>query len=109
MTLEQVQSKLDVLKSNLEKLSQIPQGSYEEFASDFRNLASALYLLQTCIQSLIDLGSYVVAAKALPTPKSSYEVFEELEQAGHVPAGWTKRVAPIVGFRYRIVHLYDRV
>jgi len=46
MTEEQLQSKLDVLKANLDKLGRIPAGSFEEFAADFRNVASALYLLR---------------------------------------------------------------
>jgi uncharacterized protein YutE (UPF0331/DUF86 family) len=109
MTFEQVQSKLDVLKENLSKLAEIPQASYESFAGDFRNVASTLYLLQTSIQALIDLGAYISMQRALPTPKTSHEVFERLEEAGVLPAGYAQRCAPIVGFRNRIVHLYDRV
>lgn len=109
MTSEQIQTKLDALKANLALLDEIPQGSYEEFAGDFRNVAAALYLLQTAIQALIDVASFAVAQRALPTPRTSHEAFERLEEAGLVPAGTAARVAPIVGFRNRVVHLYDRV
>lgn len=107
--MEQVQSKLDILKANLEKLDEIPQESFEQFSSDFRNLGAALYLLQTSIQALIDLASYLAAREALPAPRTSHEIFEGLEQAGFLPAGTARRAAPIVGFRNRIVHLYDRI
>lgn len=109
MTFEQLQSKLDVLKANVDKLAKIPAASYEEFVSDFRNVASALYLLQTSIQALIDLGSIVVASKALPTPRSGHEIFEQLEAADLLPAGAAARFAPVIGFRNRVVHLYDRI
>jgi len=109
MTSEQIQSKLDRLRDNLARLDEIPQGSLEEFLADFRNVGAALYLLQTSIQALIDVASFAVAQRALPTPRTSHEVFERLEQAGLVPAGTAARAAPIVGFRNRIVHLYDRV
>jgi uncharacterized protein YutE (UPF0331/DUF86 family) len=109
MTLEQVQSKLDLLKANLAKLDDIPQRSFEEFSSDFRNLGAALYLLQTSIQGPIDLASYLVAIHALPVPRTSHEIFERLEEAGLLPQGTGRQVAPIVGFRNRIVHLYDRI
>jgi uncharacterized protein YutE (UPF0331/DUF86 family) len=109
MVLDEVQSKLDVLRSNLEQLDRIPLGSLDEFSSDFRNVAASLYLLQTSIQALIDLGGFLVASKALPTPRTSQEVFERLEAAGLLPPGTASSVAPIVGFRNRIVHLYDRV
>ena len=46
---------------------------------------------------------------ALGTPRTSHEVFERLEGAGLLTAGTSGRVAPIVGFRNRVVHLYDRV
>ena len=85
------------------------QGSYEEFASDFRNLDSALHRLQTTIQALIDLASFVMAHKGLPAPRTSRDLLVELESAGHLPPGSAARFGPIFGFRNRIVHLYDRV
>lgn len=109
MTFEQLQSKLDILKANLEKLDEIPQQTFEVFSSDFRNVGAALYLLQTSIQALIDLAGYLVARHALPTPRTSHEIFERLEEGGHLPAGTARRIAPIVGFRNRVVHLYDRI
>jgi uncharacterized protein YutE (UPF0331/DUF86 family) len=109
MTLDRIQSKLDVIKANLQKLDDIPQSSLEEFRADFRNIDATIHLLQTSIKVLIDLGGFLVAAHALPTPKTSHEVMERLEAAGLVPNGTAQRFSPIVGFRNRVVHLYDRV
>lgn len=109
MTQEQLWSKLDVLKANLDKLARVPAGSLEEFTGDFRNVASTLYLLQTSIQALIDLGSVIVASRALPTPRTSHDVFARLEEAELLPPGTAARFSPIVGFRDRVVHLYDRI
>jgi uncharacterized protein YutE (UPF0331/DUF86 family) len=109
VTLEEVQSKLAVLRDNLERLAQIPQGSFEEFAADFRNLDSALHRLQTSIQALIDLGSFAMARLGLGVPGTSREILERLEAAGELPPGSTGRFGPIFGFRNRVVHLYDRL
>ena len=109
MTFEQLQSKLDILKANLAKLDAIPQDTADTFKADARNLPAALYLLQTSIQALIDVAGYVAGARALPTPRTSHEVFERLEEAGLLPEGTAREVAPIVGFRNRVVHLYDRI
>jgi uncharacterized protein YutE (UPF0331/DUF86 family) len=109
MTREQVQSKLDVLRANLEKLSRIPQASLDEFRSDFRNVDATLHILQTSIQALIDLAGYIVAERALPTPRTSHEILERLEEAKVLPAGTARRFAPVIGFRNRVVHLYDRI
>jgi uncharacterized protein YutE (UPF0331/DUF86 family) len=109
MTADQVTAKLAILRENLEKLAQIPQGSFEEFTSDFRNLDSALHRLQTSIQALIDLASYITARRALGVPSTSSDALDKLEAAGLLPPGSASRFRPLVGFRNRIVHLYDRV
>jgi uncharacterized protein YutE (UPF0331/DUF86 family) len=109
MTEDQVLSKLEIVRSNLEKLELIPQASFAEFAADFRNLDSALHRLQTSIQALIDLASYLVALRGLGVPSTSLDALEKLEGAGMLPPGSAQRFAPIFGFRNRIVHLYDRI
>lgn len=109
MTLEEIQSKLEIMQENLERMEQIPQATYEEFASDFRNVDSAKHRLQTSIQALIDIGSFVLARLGLAAPRSSRDILEHLEAAGHLPAGTATRFGPIFGFRNRVVHLYDRV
>jgi uncharacterized protein YutE (UPF0331/DUF86 family) len=109
MTDEDVQTKLAGLADNLERLAQLPQASYEEFAADFRNLDSALHRLQTSIQALIDLASLATARRGLGAPVSSVDALQKLEDAGALPNGTTTRFTPMLGFRNRIVHLYDRV
>jgi len=109
VTDDTIPSKLAIVRENLEKLERIPQASYQEFKDDFRNLDSALHRLQTSVQALIDIACYVVALRGLGVPRSSLDALEKLEGAGLLPAGSAQRFAPIIGFRNRIVHLYDRV
>lgn len=109
MTDDAVPAKLAIVRENLEKLERIPQASWQEFDADFRNLDSALHRLQTTIQALIDIACYVVALRGLGVPRTSLDALEKLEAAALLPAGAAQRFAPIVGFRNRIVHLYDRI
>lgn len=109
MTGSEIQTKLDLLRENLQRLDQIPQTSLAEFTADFRNVDSALHRLQTSIQALIDLGSYAVARLALRAPRTSRDILEQLETEGHLPEGSTERFGPVFGFRNRVVHLYDRI
>lgn len=81
MTIEQIQTKLDLLRASLEQLERIPQSSGDEFRSDFRNVQAALHLLQTSIQALIDLAGVLVSRLGLPTPRTSHDLFERLEEA----------------------------
>ncbi len=104
-----VQRRLEILRVNLERLAEIPQETFEEFSADFRNLDSALHRLQTSIQALLDLGAVLVSRLGLPAPRTSLDILSSLEQAGHLPVGSSVRFRPILGFRNRVVHLYDRI
>lgn len=106
---DEIDTKLDIVRENLGRLGQIPQGSFEEFSSDFRNLDSALHRRQTTIQALIDLGSYLCALLGLSAPSASRDVLQALETAGSLPPGAADRFGPIFAFRNRVVHLYDRI
>ncbi len=68
-----------------------------------------MHLLQTSIRALIDIGSYLCARLGLPSPRSRRKISAKLEEDGRVPRGTTDQITPIVGFRNRVVHLYDRV
>lgn len=109
MTPEQLITKAEIVRENVEKLAALPQASFEDFAADHRNLDSALHRLQTSIQALIDIGAYVISTRGLRAPSTSREVLAILEAAGVLPPGAEDRFGRLVGFRNRIVHLYDRV
>ena len=109
MTQADVADKAAFVRAALEGLESLPQDSLESFLADPRNLPSALHWMQTAIQALVDIGLSVVSARGLPTPRSSSEVLERLEEAGALPPDSSLRFRPIVGFRNRVVHLYDRI
>lgn len=109
MTLSHVSDKAAFVRDAIEGLTGIPQDTFDEFSSDRRNLASALHWLQTAIQALIDIGLIVVAERGLPVPRSSSDMLDRLEEAGALPPGSAARFRPVIGFRNRVVHLYDRI
>ncbi|MBI4614322.1 MAG: DUF86 domain-containing protein [Planctomycetes bacterium] len=109
MTLDQIQGKVDVVTRNLEWLAGIPHSSYEEFVGDYRNVQTALHLLQTAIQALIDIASYLIARLGLRSPATSTEILDVLHEAGKIRAEERVRFRPMFAFRNRVVHLYDRI
>lgn len=106
---ERIAEKVAFVRDALEALDTLPTTSLDEFLSDRRNLPSALHWLQTAIQALLDIGLVIAAERGLAPPHTSLEVLERLEDARLLPAGTALRFRPIVGFRNRVVHLYDRV
>ncbi len=109
MSENDVQRRLETLRVNLELLAKIPQETFEVFAADFRNLDSALHRLQTSIQALLDLGAVLISRLGLSAPRTSLDILSTLEESGHLPEGSSLRFRPIIGFRNRVVHLYDRI
>jgi uncharacterized protein YutE (UPF0331/DUF86 family) len=109
MNREEVESKADVVLQSLALLDRIGQQTYEEFCADPLRLPAALHLLQTAIQALLDLGSMAIASLGAPAPARSRDILENLETTGHIPAGSSSRFGPMVSFRNRVVHLYDRI
>ncbi|MFN3531185.1 MAG: type VII toxin-antitoxin system HepT family RNase toxin [Candidatus Brocadia sp.] len=109
MNKRDIQTKIDVIIDNLEKLHILKSKSYNDFISDFRNIDSALHRLQTSIQALLDIGSYIIASLGLRTPNTNAEIIEILNEAGCIPTDKTRTYIEMSQFRNRIVHLYNHI
>ncbi len=109
MNRQDIQSKIDVIIDNLEKLHLLKSKTYNDFISDFRNTDSTLHRLQTSIQALLDIGSYLIASLGLRTPNTNAEIIEILGEAGYISTEKTKVYIEMSQFRNRIVHLYNHI
>ncbi len=109
MKKEDIQTKIDVVLDNLEKLHDLKVKTYEDFISDYRNIDSALHRLQTSIQALLDIGSYIIASLGLKTPNTNSEIIQILSNAGYIPKEKVEAYTDMSKFRNRIVHLYNHI
>lgn len=104
-----IKTKIDVIIDNLDKLNALKAKTFEEFASDFRNADSTLHRLQTSLQALLDIGSYIIASLGLRTPNTNAEIIEILSEAGYISKEDTETYIKMSQFRNRIVHLYNHI
>ncbi len=109
MKKEDIQTKIDVIIDNLGKLNSLRTKTYEDFTSDFRNIDSALYRLQTSIQALLDIGSYIIASLGLKTPNTNAEIIEVLSEANYISKDRAETYIKMSQFRNRIVRLYNHI
>lgn len=109
MNQRDIQTKIDVIMENLDKLNILKAKTFEEFTSDFRNVDSTLHRLQTSIQALLDIGSYIIASLGLRTPNTNAEIIEILSEGGYISQNKTVKYIKICQFRNRIVHLYNHI
>lgn len=104
-----IQSKIDVLLDNFEKLSIIQKKDFEEFQSDFRNIDSTLHRLQTSIQAFLDIGNYIISSLGLKTPDTNADVIRILCKEGYLRQDRMNTYIQIIHFRNRIVHVYNHI
>lgn len=109
MRQEDIQAKIDVIVKNLEKLGSLKSKTYEDFISDFRNIDSTLHILQTSIQAILDIGSYIIANLGLKMPDTNAEIIKILSEAGYIPRDKVETFIEMSKFRNRIVHLYNHI
>ena len=109
MKKEDIQTKIDVIFDGLDKLKFFNAMTYEEFIADFRNINASLHLLQTSIQALLDIGSYIIASLGLRTPNTNAEIIGILKNARLIPEDKAEIYIKMSQFRNRIVHLYNHI
>ena len=109
MKKEDIQTKIDIVLDNIEKLNSLKTKTYEEFRSDFRNVDSLLHRLQTTIQAILDIGSFIIASLGLKAPNTNSEIIEILSDAGYIPGDKAETYIKMSQFRNRIVHLYNNI
>ncbi|WP_027309214.1 DUF86 domain-containing protein [Caloramator sp. ALD01] len=105
--------KLSFLQDNINKLEELRLLSEEEFLSDFRNIYSTKYLLQTSIEAMLDISNHIVARNKWAKIESNRDSFEALYRNGIIPKEYIDKFFLMAKFRNRIVHMYididDRV
>lgn len=106
---DRVRDKIAFLRRNLEllrALARAPDGTFTERSVEFH---AAVRLLQISIETMLDMGSHIVAREGLGSPKSYVEVFDLLGGSGVIPPEFLDKVRSMVRFRNRAVHLYGDV
>jgi uncharacterized protein YutE (UPF0331/DUF86 family) len=83
--------------------------TYEEFVQDEIVQAAVEHSLQVAIQAALDIGSMILAERALKAPESYRDVFARLAEIGVLPDDFARRITPMAQFRNVLVHLYVEV
>lgn len=109
MKKQDVQISFDTIEDNLGKLENLARPNYDEFMADFRNLAAAVYWLQTSIEALADISRYVIRSLSLPSAQEYWQIPTVLSEAGYIDAKDAEVYVKMVRFRNLIVHHYYRV
>ncbi|MBC7264036.1 MAG: DUF86 domain-containing protein [Chloroflexi bacterium] len=106
---EIIERKLGVIEDNLALLTRLSSLEDAEFDSDFRNLYTAVHLLQMCVEAMLDCVDHVISRLRLGTPSDGREALLVMASQGLMPASHVETYLAMNAFRNRVVHLYNDV
>ena len=106
---EVVASRLAVLRTNLRRLQSIIEQGRDTFVSDEDVHLKAERCLQLALQSMLDIGTHLIASDGLARPSKYEDVVPELGRAGVLSAPIVQRLEGAAGVRNILVHDYVRV
>jgi uncharacterized protein YutE (UPF0331/DUF86 family) len=104
-----IERRLDELSERLARLEPLKDRPRLDFDEDpyLRDIVERN--LEIAAQACIDICHRIIAMEKAPKPADYYEAFLILGELGVLPVDFSKRMAPIAGFRNVLVHEYVAV
>lgn len=106
---DKIRQKLQFMRDRLRLLEHVQGMSIDDFENQPFVLDGSLRSLQVLIESMLDIGSHIVAREGFGIPQTYSHVIELLAEHGVITKEKATTYASMVKFRNRIVHMYDDV
>ena len=106
---EVITRRIEKLREYVKYLRELGERSKDQFISDPFVYGNVERFLHLAIQSVLDIGSHIIAAKHLETPEEYQDIFRILGEEGILPEKFAKSLQPMAGLRNILVHDYLEV
>ena len=106
---EVIRSKLESIREMLAILRRHQKKSLEDFLADRDSQLAVEHALLVAIQSLLDLGSHLLADREVRNISDYRDVILKLGQVKILPAFFSESIAEMAGFRNRLIHEYQEI
>lgn len=104
-----IAARLSKMKEAAKLLDFIDTVSEEDFAKNPDNFLKAERLLEIIVQSMVDIGTHIIASKSLKKAEDYHEVFDILIEAEVFPEKFSKSLHNLVGLRNLLTHEYLKI
>ena len=104
-----IQVHLDTINDNLKDLEGMKEMSYEELRDNRIYLNGAVRMIQTSIESLMDISRYVMRNLRLPQAEEYWQIPVILSDAGYIEKSDSDIYAEMIRFRNLVVYYYYKV
>ncbi|MCM8775347.1 MAG: DUF86 domain-containing protein [Candidatus Omnitrophica bacterium] len=105
--LEIVRSRLDSIREMLDILRRHQKLAREVFLSNRDIQLAVEHAFFIAIQSLLDLGSHILADMGIKSIADYRDVILKLGEAKVLPSQFTQTIVDMAGFRNRLIHEYQ--
>ncbi len=109
MSDSELKSRILYLHDALRKLAVLSRSSKEEFVQDFRISDAVLHNLQVAIESLTDIGNYILRRGGHKIPQTRAEVFQLLCRHEYLKPHLEQEMLLMARFRNLLVHAYASI
>lgn len=109
MSDSELKSRVIYLHDALRKLSELRKTTRKEFLSDYRISDATLRNLQLVIESLTDIGNYILKRGGHKIPETRVEVFEILCRNAYLDPQLEQDLVLMSRFRNLLVHGYAAI
>ena len=106
---EIINERLRAMEENIILLEELRSVPFDKFRKDPKTFKLALYALQICIQSLLDICHHIIVENNLPKPSTNQETIKTISENNIIPAEFANTLLPVVGLRNILVHEYIKV
>ncbi len=106
---EIIRKRLNKLDEYLDILKNLSNYSFEEFVNDPERYGSTERFLQLAIESIIDIGTHIIADEALGNVNWYSDVPKILAEKGYITSEQSEYWIRMIGFRNVLVHEYVEI
>lgn len=106
---EVIRSRLESIREMVEILHRHRNTAQKEFLADRDAQLATEHALFVAIQSLLDLGSHILADREIRNVADYRDVILKLGQTQVIPSSFAESIADMAGFRNWLIHEYQDI
>ena len=106
---DRINEKIFEIETYLEQLESILPSSLENYKKDFRAKLMGERSFEKIVESIIDLGFFIINKKQLKKPETEEQTYKILYDSGIISEELSKKLSEAKGMRNIIVHRYGEI
>ncbi len=109
MSMNRIKDKINEIQNYLEEFENILPEDFEQYLENKEKRAACERYFEKIVESLVDLGHFVIKFKRFPSPSEDIKVFEILLEKKIIDKGLCERMKDAKGMRNILAHEYGKV